>query len=120
MLRNLPASHSLQLLLGLVVWALWFVAVYGGLSVACSVLPAPAERGPFGWVNGVLLALTVATAAFLAGAAFACGRAASRIDPSTEHGVRQFIARAATALYAIAAFSTLFVGLPLLVIWPCV
>lgn len=121
-MRLLSATHPLQLLAGLSVWALWFVVVYGGLSVACSTASADAtaQRGVFSDINLLLAALTLATAFGLAGAALACGRVASRIDSAAEGGVGRFIACCASALYGVAALSTLFVGFPLLLLWPCI
>jgi len=116
------ATHPLQLLAGLSVWALWFVVVYGGLSVACSTASADAtaQRGVFSGISLLLAGLTLATTAGLAWAAFACARAASRIDHAAEGGVGLFIARCAAALHGVAAISTLFVGFPLLLLWPCI
>ncbi len=116
------ATHPLQLLAGLSVWALWFVVVYGGLSVACSAASADAtaQRGVFSGINLLLAAVTLATASGLAWAALACGRAASRIDRAADGGVGRFIARCASALHVVAALSTLFVGFPLLLLWPCI
>lgn len=119
-MRALTASHPLQLLLGLGIWAIWFLAVYGGLSVACSAAPPATARGVFSGINAVLLACTIATAAGLTWAAFACARAARRIGQAGDDGLRRFIAASASTLHAIAAISTLFVGLPLLFLWPCV
>uniref|UniRef100_UPI0017EDA1FE hypothetical protein n=1 Tax=Methylibium sp. TaxID=2067992 RepID=UPI0017EDA1FE len=70
------ASHPLQLVLGLTLWAVWFCVAYGGLSVACAVAPPPPERGAWTWVNGSLLLLTLATVLLLAWAAWRCTRAA--------------------------------------------
>jgi hypothetical protein len=137
-MNKLPAHHPWQLVLGLVVWSAWFVAVYAGLSVACAVAPPTPQRGAFTWVNASLLALTLVTALGLAGAARACARAARRIpsmtvvaaaalasappeDAVAPDGVpRRFIAGTASVLYAVSAASTVFVGLPLLALWPCV
>jgi hypothetical protein len=35
----LSITHPLQLVPGLIIWALWFIAIYGGLSVACALAP---------------------------------------------------------------------------------
>ncbi len=68
--------HPLQLTLGLIVWSVWFVALYGGLSVACAVAPPAATLGALTWINGLLLLLTLATTALLAYWAHGCWRAA--------------------------------------------
>ena len=117
------AERPWQLVLGLGVWALWFLTVYVGVSVACAVGPPPAAQGPFTAVNAGLLALTLATAAGLAWAAVACARSMRRLPPaslSPEAGRRRFVAGASTALYGVASVATLFVGIPLLVLPPCV
>lgn len=118
---RLPASHPWQLLIGLCVWTLWFVVVYAGVSVACSAAPPPAARATASGINLGLIAFTLGIAGVLGLAAFVCAKGAGRIDSGdTGDGLRRFIATAATALYAVAAVSTLFVGLPLLFVWPCV
>jgi hypothetical protein len=111
-------SHPLQMVLGLAAWLAWFTIAYGGLSVACSVAPPAAEQGPYTWVNGGLLLLTVATAAALGWAAWATHREATRAG--TQSGRHRFFAWVASVLHATAAVSTLVVGLPLAVLPPCV
>jgi len=119
-MRRLAADHPWQLVLGLSVWAVWFVVVYGGLSVACAVAPPAPERGSLTAVNAGLGLLTLATTLLLAWAAWACARAARRPPDSPDAVRRRFIARTAAVLHAVAAVSTVFVGLPLLALSPCV
>ena len=121
---TLRADHPWQLALGLSVWALWFVAVYGGLSVACAVAPPDAALGARNVVNGALLLLTVFTAALLGFWAWQCGRAVAARGAEAGEGDAaarsRFMAAVAAALHAVAAVSTLVVGLPLMVMAPCV
>ena len=118
---RLSASHPWQLLIGLSVWAFWFVVVYAGVSVACSAAPPAAERATASWINLGLIAFTLGIAGVLGFAAFACAKGAKRVGSGDDRdGLRRFVTSAATALYAVAAVSTLFVGLPLLFVWPCV
>lgn len=122
-MRRLGAAHPVHLVLGLTVWALWFVAVYGGLAVACKVAPPPPADGAFTVLNAGMLLVSVFTAAGLALAARACHRAwrAMPPDPTDPTGGRQrFIAGCAAALYGVAAVSTVFVALPLVAVAPCV
>ncbi len=117
------AERPWQLVAGLGVWALWFLAVYVGVSVSCAVAPPPVVDGPFNAVNAGLVLLTIATALGLGWASVACGRSMRRLPPaseSSETSRRRFIAGASTALYGVAAIATVFVGLPLLAIPPCV
>lgn len=119
-MSRLAADHPMQLVLGLSAWAVWFVVVYGGLSVACAVAPPAARLGAFNAVNGVLGLITLATTALLGYAAWRCGRAARHLPGGEDSPRRRFIAAAGAALHVIAAVSTAFVGLPLLVLPPCV
>ncbi|MCH8543576.1 MAG: hypothetical protein LAT61_08400 [Alcanivorax sp.] len=112
----LPAVHPLQLPLGLIIWALWFVTVYGGLSVGCAIAQPAAEAGALTWINAVLGLLTIAVSVLLLALARFCMLAAQRGEPPE----RLFIARLAAGAHVIAALSTLITGLPILVFPPCV
>lgn len=108
------ASHPLQLALGFTVWSVWFVAVYGGLSLACAIsAPAP-EHGALTWINLVLAVLTLATLLTLLWCAWVCWR----LQPQA--GAPRFVAPVAAGLHLAAAVATLFVGLPLVRMPPCV
>jgi hypothetical protein len=111
------ATHPAHLVLGLVVWSVWFVALYGGLSVGCAVAPPDAELGPLTWINSVLLVFTLAVTTLLLYWSFHCwrGRAAVRGDLS-----RQFIAGVGAAVHLGSAVAVLFIGLPAVVLPPCV
>lgn len=103
------ADQPWQLVLGPVVWSLWFVAVYGGQALACRAgPPAPA-------IGAGLLAFTAIVGAGLAWAAWR-GMVAARHAPA---GVGRFLARTGAALHAVAALSTAFVGLPILWVPAC-
>ena len=119
-MKKLSADHPWQLFLGPAIWALWFVVVYGGVSVACATVPPAIERGAFTWVNGGLLLLTLATTLLLVLAALYCRRMARQIPSGPADARRRFVASAAAMLHVISAVSTAFVGIPLLVLSPCV
>ncbi|RUO25942.1 hypothetical protein CWE09_04235 [Aliidiomarina minuta] len=108
-------AHPLHLVLGLVVWSVWFVALYGGLSVACEVAPPAAEAGALTWINASLLVLTLATTGVLLLLAWASLRAAPALKSN-----RRFILRIAAAIYLLSALSALFIGLPVVILPPCV
>jgi hypothetical protein len=116
---KLPAGHPLHLVLGLTLWFIWFCVVYGGLSVACAVAPPAPEAGPFNRVNAGLMVLTMLTIAVLAWAARRCRRDAQQFPTGSPPGRKRFVADASAALYGLAAVSTLVVGLPLLLLPPC-
>ncbi|MCL4184060.1 MAG: hypothetical protein KJ011_11490 [Burkholderiaceae bacterium] len=118
-MRRVPAHHPLQLVLGLSVWAVWFVVVYGGTSVACALAPPLAGPGAWNLVNGILLLFTLATLALLLRLAWRCRGASRNASSMPPNDARRFIAGLGAALYATAAVSTAFVALPLLVLPPC-
>lgn len=117
---RLDATHPLQLALGLAVWFAWFCLAYAGMSVACSVAAPAPQAGVYNWINGTLLLVTVATAAALAWAAWTCSRAAGRVPAAADDGRRRFVARSAALLHTTAAIATLALGLPMVLLPPCV
>lgn len=110
----LPVSHPLQLAMGLIIWSLWFVLIYAGLSVACSFTPPAAELQVTSWINALLLAVTILTTTLLGHCAYRCWRV-----PEAP-GNRQFVARVATGVYLVASGATLAIGLPISVLPPCI
>lgn len=117
----LPVGHPLHLILGFTIWAVWFTILYGGQSVGCAVAEPEVARGPWTWINASLLLLTLGTTALLALASRSTLRASAQLRGDQEPVPRErFVAFAAGVLYAMAAFSTLAVGVPLLVLSPCV
>ncbi|ANQ84946.1 hypothetical protein [Azoarcus olearius] len=109
-----PPFHPLHLALGLGWWALWFVALYGGLALACA--RAPGEAGG-GGLNTAFLLFTVGAALLPALYARGCWRAARRADQEPAGG--RFLARVGAALHLAALLAMLFVGLPLLELPAC-
>lgn len=106
-------THPLQLVLGLIIWSVWFVLIYAVLSVACSVAPPINTTSPVNWINALLLALTLFTALLLILLAMRCWRA------RTVERNSAFIARVAPCVYVAAATSTLAIGIPALALPPC-
>jgi hypothetical protein len=106
--------HPLELVLGLVVWSAWFVALYGGLSLACAYVPPDPRAGAATWLNTTLAAFTFIVAAWLAGRAYACWR-----EAPAARARRRFVAMVAAGVYASAAIATLVVGVPVLLLPPC-
>lgn len=112
-----PAEHPIHLVLGLIVWSVWFVAIYGGLSVACSVAPPPEQSGALNWVNGVIALVTALLLVWLSLQANRCWREA-RHSPA-EPPRRRFMCMVSAGMYVVAAISTLVVGLPVVGLPPC-
>lgn len=115
----LSPYHPLQLALGFIVWAVWFSMIYGGLSVACAVAPAPPEQGAFTWINAALLVSTLLTTGLLLYWARICWRAA-RAGVDRDTPPQRLIVRLAAGVHLAAALATLSVGAVVIALPPCV
>ena len=109
--------HPGHIALGLVLWSLWFVALYGGLSVACALAPPEPEQGSWNWLNALLGVSALLTAAALAALAVWCWRAGKLRHPA---GHQRFVALLAASTYGVATVATLVIALPILSLPPCV
>ncbi|MCC5854151.1 MAG: hypothetical protein JJU10_00525 [Idiomarina sp.] len=108
-------SHwMVHLVGGLTLWCLWFVLLYGGLGIMCSVASPPLAAGQWTWINGVLLILTLAFTVLLVTLARWCW-----YRQETEPSELQVYVRLSSALYGMSAFAVLAVGLPVGVLPPC-
>ncbi|MDX1677012.1 hypothetical protein [Arsukibacterium sp.] len=117
----LQPCHPAQLVIGLTIWSIWFVAMYAGLSVACQ-LAAPAEQqGPVNWLSAGLFLFTLLVLALLLALAWRTGRACLQRRKSADNaaGVNYFTGYVSSVLYLAAAVATLAGGLPVLVFAPC-
>lgn len=111
----LRLSHPIHLVSGLTIWGLFFVAIYAGLSVACSVAPPDPERGILTAINagvGVVTLATTVLLAWLTWASFASGRKAVI-------GRERYFAYVSAGIFLFSACGTLFVGLPIVFLPPC-
>lgn len=115
----LRATHPIHLTLGLTIWAAWFVVAYGGLSLGCALHPPPAEARALTWINLSLGLVTIGTVALLLQAAGRLWRAAASAE-AVKAPSGTFLLQIGAALYLVSAVATLFVGLPLAVLPPCV
>lgn len=104
--------HPLHLVGGLALWGLWFVAIYVGLSYACAWADAPEPS--FGWINVMLGIPTLLTVAALLLLARHCRR-----HPAHDR-LGRLIRWVSVAAYCAGAVATAAVGLPLMVLPPCV
>jgi hypothetical protein len=109
--------NPLQLVAGLIVWSVYFVTLYGGMSVACSLAPPDAALGPLTWINALLALLIASTTLLLASWSYRCWRATSALREDRQG---HFIAAVASGLHLVAAVSVLAIGLPVLGLPPCV
>jgi len=108
-----------HLVIGLTLWFAWFCATYGGVAAACAIAePAPGQ-GAWTWINATVLVFGLACTAGFVCAAWLSARGARRL-PSDAHARVRFLAHVGTALYTIAALSTVLVALPAVLMPPCV
>lgn len=113
-------DHIAQTVLGLLVWAIWFVVFYGGLSVACEVNPPDVSLGAFTWLNAGLGLLTLGTATLLIWFSSRClrmYRAEGRQQKNRSQN--NFVLSVATACHLMAAGAVLLGGLPVAALPPC-
>ncbi|MCE8033466.1 hypothetical protein EKK97_05465 [Billgrantia tianxiuensis] len=115
MRRLLRLTHPVHLVSGVTIWGIWFVAIYAGLSVACSVAPPDPERDMLTGINiGVGLA-TLFTVLLLLGLTWASVAAGRKAEPRRE----RFFAYASAGIFLFSAGGTLFVGYPIIFLPPC-
>lgn len=110
--------HPLQLFLGLVIWSVWFVFLYGGLSLACEFAEPDLARGALTWINAGMLLLALLVCGFLLWCAWRCWRAAPGSGEADATG--RFVARIAAAVYFISALAALALVLPGVTLPPCI
>lgn len=109
--------HPLQIVVGLVVWSLWFVAIYGGQAIACRICPPDPAQGVWNWLNGSLGLLTLLTLALLLGLTRYFWRLPLQRPSLNEREL--FVTKLAAGVHLVAALATAFVGAPLLQLPPC-
>ena len=111
-------GHPAQLVLGLSIWSIWFIAMYAGLSVVCQLATPAPQDGAANWLNYALFGLTLIVITLLLLLAWR----GWRYCQSVQHANRpqRFIAYVSTVLYLMAALATLAGALPVLVLPPCI
>lgn len=112
--------HPVHLFLGLAIWAAWFVALYGGLSIACAIAPPDSDNRAGTWINGTILAVALLVGVYLLWCAYRCWQASPDAKLQQDRPLKGFISKTAAAVYLVSAFASLALGLPGLVLPPCV
>lgn len=112
--------HPLNLVLGLIIWSLWFVLLYGGLSVGCAFAPPEAEAGAWTWINAAVLVLALMVCGYLLTRAYRCWKARSRKGSGEVSPLQVFVSTTSAAVYLVSAFASLMLGLPGVLLPPCV
>lgn len=111
------AMHPLRLVAGPTLWALSFVALYGGLSVGCAVAPPDPADGAGTWLNTSLIVMTLGFVGGMLYWAFRYSRLAGRDLP--RESSEALIVCGAAALHLVSALATVAIALPVLVLPPC-
>lgn len=107
-------EHPAHLVLGLLLWCLWFVLLYAGLSVGCARLPqASAWVSPWNVIN---LGLGVLTLMFLALFVLLVWRSWRALPGA---GQRHFMIWSGLLVNLLSGAATLFVVLPIVYMPPC-
>ncbi|GEN28954.1 hypothetical protein HVA01_26000 [Halovibrio variabilis] len=113
-MQRLHLTHPVHFVIGLTLWSIWFVAVYGGHAVACAVVPPAPEQGVFTLVNAMLLVVSIAAIALLAALTLGCCRVAKRHE-----GRLRFNAVVSAGLYLFSTLGVVFTALPIIGIPAC-
>lgn len=116
MKRLLRLTHPIHLVSGLTIWAVWFVGIYAGLSVACSVAPPDPGRDMLTGINLAVGVATLATTALLLWLSWASVAAGRRAERRREC----YFAYLSAGVFLFSAGGTLFVGYPVVFLPPCV
>ncbi|MFC7369935.1 MULTISPECIES: hypothetical protein [Vreelandella] len=114
MLKRLHLTHPLHFVVGLTLWCIWFIAVYGGHAVACEAFAPAPEQGVFTLLNGGLLIVSIVTTGLLLLLTWGCYVVAKQ-----HQGRDRFNAVVSAGLYLFSAFSVVFVALPIIGVPPC-
>jgi len=116
--RWFSALHPMQIVLGLIIWSIWFAGIYGAHGVACAVSPPDPAQGIVNWLNvsfGIGTLAVVALLLWLGYRSWQLSRPPQQLDER-----QLFVTRVAAGIHLIAALSTLFIGLQLAFLPPCV
>ncbi|MDO6442839.1 hypothetical protein [Marinobacter sp. 2_MG-2023] len=112
--------HPINLVLGLIIWALWFVLLYGGLSIGCAFAPPDAGDGAWTWINAASLVVALMVTGYLLTCAYACWKASSPSSAAKAQPLNTFISKTSAAVYLVSAVASLMLVLPGVRLPPCV
>jgi len=116
---RLSPTHPANLVLGLTIWAVWFVVLYGGLSIGCAAAPPDSAKLASTWINGAVLVFALMVGSYLLWCALRCWKASPPKVKREEGRLSRFLSNVATGLYLVAAFASLSLGIPGLILPPC-
>ncbi|HLV77364.1 MAG TPA: hypothetical protein VKY53_05510 [Marinobacter sp.] len=100
---------------GLVVWAVWFVVLYGGLSLTCELFPPEPGAGPRNWFNYLAAAGSVLLGACL----FYLARRSARAQAQSSGENQSFVRGVSVLVFRMSGVAAIALALPVLVLPPC-
>ncbi len=108
-------SHPVHLVLGLIIWSVWFVLIYALLSVGCT---ASHGAGASIWINILLLCCTLL---FLTLLSYLAYRYWQKNKVAYEKKtLRRFIIWVSLGVYLVAIGATFSIGIMVLFFPPCI
>lgn len=108
--------HPIHLVLGLTVWAVWFVIIYSLLSIGCAGTPITASGSI--WINIIILCFTLLV--LIALVYFTTAYWQTNKDHfRTSKGVVRFIIWVSLGGYLIAIIALFSIGIMVLFFPPC-
>lgn len=113
-------SAPVHLVLGLVIWSIWFLFLYAGVSLACEFAPPAAVEGARTWINILMLVLAILVAGALLYASYRCSRTGLESAQGISSSTRTFIRKIALAVYLVSAAGAFALVLPAIVLPPCI
>ncbi|WP_407297203.1 hypothetical protein [Stutzerimonas zhaodongensis] len=110
--------HPIQIPFGLTIWSLWFATMYGSHAVVCGIAPPDPSHGVFNWLNACFGLFTVLVIILL----LWLGRRTWKLsqEPNDLNDRQVFVTKVSSGIHFIAALATLFVGMQLVFLPPCV
>ncbi len=112
-------THPVQLVLGPIVWSVWFVVLYGGLSLGCQLVAPPGSDHSLTWLNLAVVGGGVLVAAALAWAGLRCWRSAPEVSEDGCGSEERFVARTGGLIWLFSAMASAFIALPGMAMVPC-
>ncbi len=108
------SAHPIHLVLGLIIWSLWFVLMYSILSISCATYLQP--YGSLSWIKIVLLCLTLLTFLVLMYFVYGCWQICQH---SKSKNIVRFMIWLSLGGYLVAMAATFSIGMMVLFFPPC-
>ncbi|KTD13241.1 hypothetical protein [Legionella jamestowniensis] len=108
-------SHPIQMILGLVIWSIWFILMYSFLSIGCSVVFSGITRSG---INIILFCCTWVTLIILVYLTYHCWKTHKSLADKCST-VTAFVLWISFGGYVTAVIATFSIGVMVLFFPPC-